>query len=107
YKAERLFENLMEQEPKLRLFLYSPSTNAIDFVAKAFPAVRPKPKLVDERPFMTPTIPANAPPLPEPDDQTWLLATMALLGVAVGLALLPRLHWRRYQFEIGDSISNS
>ncbi len=99
YRSDRLFENLMEQEPTLRLFLYSPSTNAIDFAAKAFPAVRPQPKLVDERPFMTPSIPATAPPLPQPNNQGWLGATMALLAVAVGLALLPKLHWRRYQFE--------
>ena len=99
YKSERLFENLMEQEPMLRLFLYSPSTNAIDFAAKAFPAVRPQPKLVDERPFMTPSIPAEAPPLPQPDNQGWLWAMLALLAFAGGLALLPRLHWRRYRFE--------
>lgn len=99
YKSERLFENLMEQEPALRLFLYSPATNAIDFAAKAFPAVRPKPKLVDERPYMAPLIPPDAPALPQPKGQGWLWATLALLAVAVGLAMLPRLHWRRYQFE--------
>lgn len=99
YKSDRLFENLMEQEPALRLFLYSPATNAIDFAAKAFPAVRPRPKLVDERPFMTPTLPTGAPALPPPEGQGWLWATLALLAVAVGLAMLPRLHWRRYQFE--------
>ena len=99
YKSERLFENLMEQQPALRLFLYSPSTNAIDFAAKAFPAVRPRPKLVDERPFMTPTIPTEAPALPSPTGQGWLWATLALLAAAVGLAILPRLHWRQYRFE--------
>ncbi len=99
YRSERLFENLMEEEPTLRLFLYSPSTNAIDFAAKAFPAVRPQPKLVDERPYMTPLIPTGAPALPAPSGQGWLWVTLAVLAVAVGLALLPRLHWRRYQFE--------
>ncbi len=99
YKSERLFENLMEQEPSLRLFLYSPSTNAIDFAAKAFPAVRPKPKLVDEQPLMAPSIPTQAPSLPQPDDQSWLWATLALLAASIGLALLPRLHWRHYQLK--------
>ncbi|GJM40011.1 MAG: NosD protein [Ardenticatenaceae bacterium] len=99
YKSDRLFENLMEQSPELRLFLYSPATNAIDFAAKAFPAVRPRPKLVDERPSMTPSIPADAPVLPRPAGQGWLWATLALLAVAVGLATLPKLHWRRYRFE--------
>ncbi|MCP4424053.1 MAG: nitrous oxide reductase family maturation protein NosD [Chloroflexi bacterium] len=99
YKSDRLFENLMEHEPTLRLFLYSPSTNAIDFAAKAFPAVRPKPKLVDERPFMSPSIPAEAPALPSPDNQGWLWVTLALLAFAVGLAALPQLHWRRYRLD--------
>ncbi len=48
YKSERLFENLMQQEPLLRLFIYSPASNAIDFAARAFPLVKPKPKLVDD-----------------------------------------------------------
>ena len=74
YGSERLFENLMQQEPQLRLFLYSPATNAIDFAARAFPVVKPKPKLVDERPFMTPMIPAGAPPLPGPDNSRLALA---------------------------------
>ena len=99
YKSERLFENLMEQAPELRLFLYSPATNAIDFAAKAFPAVRPRPKLVDERPYMTPSIPTDAPALSQPTGQGWLGATLALLAVAIGLAMLPKLHWRRYRFE--------
>ncbi|MCP5098188.1 MAG: nitrous oxide reductase family maturation protein NosD [Chloroflexi bacterium] len=99
YKSERLFENMMEQEPSLRLFLYSPSTNAIDFAAKAFPAVRPQPKLVDERPFMSPSIPTDAPALPQPNNQGWLLLMSTVLAFAVGLTMLPRLNWRRYQFE--------
>lgn len=99
YKSERLFENLMEQEPTLRLFLYSPSTNAIDFAARAFPAVRPQPKLVDERPFMTASIPSEAPPLPQTGGQGWLGAMLALLVFAGSLTILPRLHWQRYRFE--------
>ncbi|MBE2220752.1 MAG: nitrous oxide reductase family maturation protein NosD, partial [Anaerolineae bacterium] len=35
YRSDRLFENMMEKEPQLRLFLYSPATNAIEFAAKA------------------------------------------------------------------------
>ena len=97
YKSERLFENLMQQEPQLRLFIYSPASNAIDFASRAFPLVKPKPKLIDERPYMTPMIPAGAPPLPQSSSQGWIGLAVALVVVALGLAALPRLHWRRYQ----------
>lgn len=47
YRSERLFESLMDENPELKLFLFSPSAMAIDFAAKAFPGVRPETKLED------------------------------------------------------------
>lgn len=96
YRSERMFENLMQQEPLLRLFIYSPASNAIDFAARAFPLVKPKPKLEDTRPYMVPLIPSGAPPLPQEDNQGWLWLALALVGAALWLIALPRLHWRRY-----------
>lgn len=96
YKSERLFENLMATEPGLRLFLYSPAVNAIDFAAKAFPMVQPKPKLIDVNPLMTPHIPTGAPPLPQPDGVGWLLVTITLLGLAFGIGALPKIGQQRY-----------
>lgn len=58
YRAERLFENLMDRQPQLRLFLYSPSVQAIDFAAQALPIVKPQPKLTDPHPLMAPVLPA-------------------------------------------------
>jgi nitrous oxidase accessory protein len=98
YRSERLFENLMQHQPQLRLFIYSPASQAIDFASRAFPLVRPKPKLVDERPYMEPMIP-DAPPLPQQDNQGWIWLAAALIVAAVGTAALPRLHWRRYQMR--------
>ncbi len=98
YKAEQLFENLVQQEPQLRLFIYSPASNAIDFAARAFPLVKPKAKLEDTRPAMSPMIPA-APPMPRPDNQGWIVLAAALIFSATGLALWPRLQRRRYGFE--------
>jgi nitrous oxidase accessory protein len=98
YKSERLFENLMQNEPNLRLFLYSPATNAIDFAARAFPVVKPQPKLVDERPLMTPIIPAEAPALPVHSNQQWFwLAGVLLSVVFIWLGLSQKLQ-RRYAF---------
>lgn len=98
YKSERLFENIMQQEPLLRLFIYSPASNAIDFAARAFPLVQPKPKLTDEEPQMAPRIP-DAPPLPQQGGRGWLLLGPALLLLALCLISLPRFTRRRYRLR--------
>lgn len=96
YRAERLFENLMQRDPNLRLFLYSPATNALDFAAKAFPLVKPQPKLVDERPLVAPMIPAAAPPLPHVAHPAWFWLGLALIGISAAVAALPQWGARRY-----------
>ena len=104
YKAERLFENLMQREPNLRLFLYSPATNALDFAARAFPLVKPQPKLVDERPLTTPRIPSKTPPLPVPQNQGWVAQALLILGLTFAMVLgLPQWHWRRYRLPQAGS----
>jgi nitrous oxidase accessory protein len=52
YLAQRLFEDLAMRKPALRLFHFSPASEALDFAARAFPIVRPKPKLEDRVPSM-------------------------------------------------------
>jgi nitrous oxidase accessory protein len=44
YESERLFEDLSDRYPKLRLLTFSPVTQAVDFAARSFPFVRPEPK---------------------------------------------------------------
>ena len=98
YKSERLFENLMQREPNLRLFLYSPATNAIDFAARAFPLVKPQPKLVDERPLISPLIPTQAPALPISNNRQWFwLAAILLSAVLIWLGLSQQ-QQQRYTF---------
>jgi nitrous oxidase accessory protein len=99
YQSERLFENLMQHEPMLRLFIYSPASNAIDFASRAFPLVKPKPKMVDDRPYMAPMLPADAPPLPRGESQHWIWLAAALMIAALSLAALPRLQMRRYKLR--------
>lgn len=80
YKAERLFENMIDHDSSLRLFLYSPVEQAVDFAARAVPFVKPKPKLVDEMPMMDPVFPTGLPAPPkESSDQMWLLSGALLL----------------------------
>ncbi|MBX3406596.1 MAG: nitrous oxide reductase family maturation protein NosD [Phycisphaeraceae bacterium] len=54
HESQTLFENMMDREPKLRLFLFSPAQQAVEFVGRAVPSVRPEPKFVDEVPLMRP-----------------------------------------------------
>jgi nitrous oxidase accessory protein len=54
YEPQTLFENLLDKEPKLRILLFSPAQQAVEFVGRALPAVRPEPKFTDECPLMAP-----------------------------------------------------
>ncbi len=58
YRAENLFESLADQHPVLRLFTYSPASQAIDFAATAFPMLLPEPKLIDKAPMTHYVLPA-------------------------------------------------
>ncbi|HEX2838721.1 MAG TPA: nitrous oxide reductase family maturation protein NosD [Phycisphaerales bacterium] len=54
HESQTLFENMMDKEPKLRLFLFSPAQQAVELVGRAVPAVRPEAKFTDEVPLMEP-----------------------------------------------------
>lgn len=54
HESQTLFESMIDHEPKLRLFLFGPAQQAIEFVGRALPSVRPEPKFTDEVPLMSP-----------------------------------------------------
>ncbi|HBS29545.1 MAG TPA: nitrous oxide reductase family maturation protein NosD [Phycisphaerales bacterium] len=61
HESYTLFENLMDRRPSLRLFLFSPAQQAVEFVGRALPAIRPEPLFTDEVPLMRPVaLPALA-----------------------------------------------
>jgi nitrous oxidase accessory protein len=82
YRAERLFENLTDREPRLRILLYSPAVQAIEFAATAFPIVRPQPKLTDSAPRV---LPAALPVFVHPTARhPFSMALASLLVMATG-----------------------
>lgn len=85
HESHTLFENLMDKRPALRLFLFSPAQQAVEFVGRAIPAVRPEPKFTDEVPLMTPV--AVRPEPARDDPQAWLLAAsgLGLMGAGAGV----------------------
>jgi ABC-type multidrug transport system ATPase subunit len=81
YVSKSLFENMMDNNPELRLFQLSPAQAAVDMAARAFPIFQPRPKLTDDAPLMSPVIPAITLPSSGPAWPLWA-ATLILLTVS-------------------------
>ncbi len=94
HRAESLFENLMDREPVLRLFQFSPAAQAVEMAARAFPVVKPQPKFRDTAPLMAPVaMHVAAPPASSPWPMLGLAA--ALLGGAAAALVGGRWHVHR------------
>ncbi len=90
FRAEKLFESLADSEPVLRLFTFSPASQAIDFAASAFPSLRPDPKVIDEAPRMHYVMPAGVTEASQGVSLPFLAASLLLsgMGVAIGIVSL-------------------
>ena len=84
FQADRLFEDLADRRPALRLFLYSPAKEALEVAARTLPLIRPRPKVVDERPSMAASEPRGCPPLV-------VRAGLGFRGLGLSLVLLAAL----------------
>src|SRR5262249_2727644 len=90
YRAEALLDDMMDRRPELRLFQFGLAAEAVEFAANAFPALRPAPKLVDERPWVAP-LPLPALPVDSPTASTSFVGVaLGLLGLAGGVLGLAR-----------------
>jgi nitrous oxidase accessory protein len=90
HESYTLFENLLDREPKLRILLFSPAQQAIEFIGRAIPAIRPEPKFVDEVPLMRPVAieASSAHPSAAPSRIAAAAVAAGLLGIGAGLLLL-------------------
>lgn len=90
HESQTLFESMMDKEPKLRLFLFSPAQQAVEFVARALPAVRPEAKFTDEVPLMRP-VPIELDLHVGGPSALWLSATAAgMLAIGTGIVTTAR-----------------
>ncbi|GIL09309.1 MAG: hypothetical protein BroJett033_8200 [Chloroflexota bacterium] len=88
YRAEKLFESLTDGKPVLRLFNFSPASQAIDFAASAFPSLRPDPKVIDEAPLMQYQMPLLLAQTARSVSLPLLAATLLLLAIGGGVCLV-------------------
>jgi nitrous oxidase accessory protein len=94
YRSQRLFETLVDRNPLLRFFTWTPAASAVDFAARAMPAVRPEVKLADPAPLMEPVAHPALPPLLVEQQQDRLGLAGSGLGLG-GVALVAFLALRR------------
>lgn len=90
HESATLFDNLLDKEPSLRLFLFSPAQQAVEFVGRALPAVRPEPKFADEVPLMRPVAVAPAESGPGRSSAALLVCGLSLSGLAGAVLLAGR-----------------
>lgn len=87
FRAEKLFESLVDSEPILRLFTFSPASQAIDFAAAAFPSLRPDPKVIDEAPRMDFSMPIGITKSSQPVSLPFIAVTLLLMTLGVGICV--------------------
>lgn len=80
HEPVHLMDSLLTREPKLRLFLLSPAQLAVEFVARALPAMRPESMFFDPAPLMLPTALA----IDDVDAPIVRRAGLALVALALG-----------------------
>jgi nitrous oxidase accessory protein len=56
YRYQGAYDTLVEGNPGLRAYEYTPARMALDLAAKWFPVYRPEPRAVDPYPLMSPTM---------------------------------------------------
>lgn len=56
YRYQGAYDDLVEDNPALRAYDFTPARMALDLAAKWFPVYRPEPRAVDNYPLMSPTM---------------------------------------------------
>lgn len=95
YRSEGLFSDLTDRHEALRFLSDTPAARAVDLAARAFPTLRPDPKVVDGAPLVDlPDLPPVPDPGPGPSRVALGLLSAALLGGAALVVTFARA-WAR------------
>lgn len=87
YRPGELVENLIDDQPNLRIFLYSPAINALNYAARAFPILQPEYRLIDKTPEIKPVMPDNIPVMKIKKETGFFLLSTLLTVLSLTLIL--------------------
>ena len=87
YLAESLFESFIDRYPSMRIFVFSPVSQAIEFASDAFPVFRPAPKVEDNYPLVEAYVPESFRIQGRNFSVSLLVISAALVAVPLGLYL--------------------
>jgi nitrous oxidase accessory protein len=91
YKVDDLFSSMKDSHPNLVFLTGTPAARAVDMAGRAFPDLRPEPKLVDPSPQVAiPELPPTADRSSSTSPAGVLLAAAVMLGVAGAILALTR-----------------
>jgi nitrous oxidase accessory protein len=91
YKVDDLFSSMKDSHPNLVFLTGTPAARAVDMAGRAFPDLRPEPKLVDPSPQVAiPELPPTADPSGSTSPAGVLLAAAVMLGMAGAILALTR-----------------
>jgi nitrous oxidase accessory protein len=86
YESRKLFESLTTREPKLRLMIYSPAHDAIEFIGRAIPAVAPETRFSDPAPLLRPAnLDFDTLDPPQSTPVIWAAVCLFTIGTAIGV----------------------
>lgn len=88
FKEDQVFEDLIDDNPNLKILLYSPAVNTLNYAADAFPILKPQPLLVDKSPLISPVLPSGVPSIKINRNVEFMNLSIVLVITSGGLLLL-------------------
>ncbi len=88
FKEDQVFEDLVDEKPNLKILLYSPAVNTLNYAADAFPILKPQPLLVDKSPSVSPVLPSGVPSIKIDRNFEFMKLTIILVVASGGLLFL-------------------
>ncbi len=87
YISEKLFENLIDRNSVLKIFIHSPVSRAIELASEAFPVIKPEPKLKDDLPLSKPKLTALKIKKTDNDSNEFLFLSIIMLVIPLAFYL--------------------
>ncbi len=100
YKYDELVENLLGDKPNLKLFLYSPAINTLNYASQAFPILQPEPRLIDKTPITKPVMPKEVPVI-KIQTETGFIVFSLFLTVLSAVLILTFIFRKKLVHQVG------